>query len=215
MHKTIIGLFGPPRAGKNEVVKRLLGRPGYVHLSISQAMKNLSHKAAGQVYTDAEKDVPQRTLQGRRPRDLYIQFGQMDEFVPAIWTDIVIDQILRSEHSVFVIESIGKQQQFNRMLEMLGGHAIHLIEVQANYLVNGQRFSPQWDTRGPIKDYNTPYVISNDGSPDDLDPQVRTFLEAIPYFVPRDPTRNGYFLTEQGWRFGDKFNVAQELFKYA
>lgn len=150
----VLGIFGPQRAGKNEVVSYLVNHHNFVSLSISAPIKRLAHTFAGCIFTDAEKDVPQPRLNGRTPRELYIQFGQLDEYAPNLFVDFIIEAMNGLNGTRFVIESVGKQAQWDRILD--------IAKPPVKALLSLTRPGCEWkDTRQVIADYQPVFHIDN------------------------------------------------------
>mgnify|MGYP001809967254 CR=1 FL=1 len=143
--KTVLGLFGPPRAGKNTVISLMRSIAEWYPLSISDEIKRYSHEITGRVFEDHEKDVPQESLNGRTPRDLYIYIGQLDEFRHDLWAGPVADIIYKMDnYQRFVIESVGKNFQWQATLNRRPCRRMLLCEVHQE--------GRSYDTSGPIKD---------------------------------------------------------------
>jgi len=167
----LIGLVGPPRCGKNIVTDIICQYYQAVHLSISDPMKCEAHRIANRIFREEEKDTPQKILSGKTPRDLYIHLGDIDNFVPNYWIDETIKLISPRAGARYVIESIGKQFQWNRILESAIVPRMHLIEIRRKGCV--------WDSRTPIKDYKHVWVIENDWDIRHLEAKTKELMDHI------------------------------------
>jgi len=181
--KTLLGLFGPPRAGKNTVINLINQITGnqWEALSISAEIKKYSHQIVRHEFKDKEKDTPQEILGGKTPRDLYIYIGQLDEFRNDLWTSPIADWVYNVDHPKFVIESVGKQHQFNTLLTRKPCPRIILCEVHQEGRV--------YDSRGPIQDTRPIFRIENPATVgadlSHLVPQVERLLEWVEQQDPR------------------------------
>lgn len=127
----IVGLFGPQRSGKNEVVNHLVEKHGFVGLSISHAIKEHAYRLLDiPAFPDAVKDTPQVILNGKTPRDLYVHIGQIDEYKPALWVDHVVASMAGNPNGNYVIESVGKLIQWKALLLNSPIRDIELVEVR-------------------------------------------------------------------------------------
>lgn len=186
----LVGLFGPPRSGKNSVVEVFVNKFAFVPLSISGPIKEKSHEVAGIAYSEDEKDCSKKELSGRTPRDLYIHLGNLDDFVPQYWVDETIKRISPHRGARYIIESVGKQHQWNRILESGIVPRIHLVEVD--------RPGCKWDSRTPIVDSKPAWHVFNDTTLVSLETQAASIADKI-------LKSNDIRYTGETWEFLRKF----------
>lgn len=180
----LVGLFGPPRSGKNSVVDVLVKDHGFRAYSISQFIKDMVHSVVGHHFTDDQKDAPQSVLGGATPRDLYIHFGNGDDIFPGMWVSKVLDKIVMdglNRTSKIIIDSIGKQHQW----DYIENRRI----TDRFYLVRIDRKDTKWDSRTPITDSQfrqQPFVIDNNGTLYDLRDKVSAVVNQLEVAAPRE-----------------------------
>lgn len=122
MKPLIVGLHGAPRSGKTTISQILSKKHGFRHESISESIKDMAHGSIGKTYGDEEKDVPKEELGGKTPRELYIAFGNVDDTIHPVWVrqtylKIKTHRFMAPIFDSFVIESIGKQFQWDWLIE--------------------------------------------------------------------------------------------------
>lgn len=151
--RNLIALTGPQRSGKNEVVEVLKER-GFQHLSLSQPFKDIAHDWAGRTFTDAEKDTKFECLNGRTPREFYIQVATAEQFVPSLWVCKMLYEVNQPD---CVIESVGNQRQWWEILRIAKpDRALVVRIVRPNF---------EWkDNRGWIRDPHPNALILNNGT---------------------------------------------------
>lgn len=184
MEKSIlIALSGPPRSGKNEVTNRLRDTWGYTHLSISSYMKDLAHDIMKVSFSEEEKDIPKIILNGKTPRDLYIHLGGMEQFNPYMFVTPVYQYIRHmienSDNHKFVIESIGRQAQWNFLIAERACKKMVIFNIS--------REGTSWDSREPVKDCFPTYNITNNGSLDELNTKVDSTMSFLSICANRNP----------------------------
>lgn len=128
----IIGLHGAPRTGKTTVCKILSFFYGFDHHSISMPIKNAAESAVEKTFRDKDKDIPQDVLDGKTPRELYIAFGNLDDIFHSMWVRQIFNMIETDLHEGYrshVIESIGKQHQWNWLIDNAKGFNLLLVKM--------------------------------------------------------------------------------------
>jgi len=187
MKPIIIALHGPPRSGKNEFV--LLAQkelPFLDHFSLSSRIKEVAHKVMGAVFPESLKEAQLPSLNSRSPRDLYIHAGNFDTFDPGLWAKHTSKEILASnlpsEGIVAVIESVGKQPQWNELIQNLSAQfTLVLVEISRP----GYSYT---DNRSPIVDNRENFHLLNNGSVEDFQKLVKELLNRVSSL---DIDRNG------------------------
>jgi len=190
--KTIVGVFGPPRCGKNTAVDVFVREHGYTALSISHEIKNYSHKLVGRTFDESEKDIVFECLNGHTPRNLYIEIGQLEKYDPYMWVSKVADVIDESSCKDFIIESVGNQGQWNYLLDVFRNETLILLGIE--------RPGFGWDSRTPIDDYEQINIIHNVSDVHSYSHLMNSYIEMIKNDAkPRNSDEVQRWLNKQGY----------------
>lgn len=167
----IIGLSGPPRAGKSEYAK-FLRELGMRDLSISKTIEMYTAMFMGRNFADSEKDIEQDFLQGHTPREPRIHLGQMDQYRPDLWIVKTFELFYMGPQYDYVIESVGKQPQWDAVILWLRRNYEKTDHFIARTLVNIERPGATWSdnrTRVFEQEAECRHYFLNDGTIKDLE----------------------------------------------
>lgn len=155
----IIGLTGAQTVGKTTVMNVLIEKFNAVPLSIAAQIKAHTHALVGVNFPETEKDKPQEILGGKAPRDLYIHIGNLDEYFHDLWVDKMFRAGYQGPDALHVIESVGKQFQWDRVKEFAR------IQRDECCILNITRAGIEYnDNRHPIVDPEArTYEFDNNG----------------------------------------------------
>lgn len=131
-------IFGPPRSGKSTTARILSDRLSSVAhsrvYSIGRIITSHAEEIFGRSIPDEDKDTPIEVGSTWNWRNPLIHIGELDIYLPRLWSDNVVRRIRQFEESflkpddVFypVLESCGKWDQAESFLEQFSYSCVFL-----------------------------------------------------------------------------------------
>jgi len=178
MNMNLVGIAGLPRTGKDTIAEYLEDRYGFEVTSfarpLKEATKALFHLDDFEAFDDAVKDMPIQPW-NLSPREMWCALadGVKYRFGDDIFVKLWAHQVMLGDADNIVVSDVRYEAEAD-MVRKMGGKIIHLSRPDAPRLA-GQ--IAQHSSNKGIEVKVGDYVLSNDGSLDELYGKVDDILE--------------------------------------